>query len=190
MEKSLKKIFLLIAIFILIAINLWIFINNSNKKKGNNEPKAQVNEIQKQEKNTKVSETKVEEKEKEKTKIASMDEISRVRVYCGKFIEAIEDKDYQQAYDYLNVTYKANYFPTLEEFSNYIKEKYPQNGIVVKYNSVEKKGEVFVLDITVYDEDNIDSFLFSQSIVIREIEANNFSLSFSKDDERSGRSRE
>lgn len=187
MEKNLRKLLLVIVIFILIAINLGIFISNTTKKKNKSETNTMINDTQTQEQKAPVSEKEMEDKIN--TKVANMDEISRAKVYCGRFVEAIEEQDYQKAYGYLNATYKANYFPTLEEFSTYIQNKYPKNGIIVKYNSVEKKGEVFVLDITVYDEDDIDFIAFNQSVIIREIEANNFSVSFSKDDERSGRSR-
>lgn len=187
MEKNLKKLLLLISIFILIAINIWIFISNTTKKNYNAKAIPMVNETQLKEQNAFVSEKEMEDKIN--TKVTSMDEISRAKVYCGRFIETIENKEYQKAYSYLNAAYKANYFPTLEEFSTYMQNKYPKNGIIIKYNSVDKKGEVFVLDITVYDEDDADFIAFNQSVIIREIEANNFSVSFSKDDERSGRSR-
>ena len=60
-------------------------------------------------------------------------------------------------------------------------KKYPKNRIVVKYNTVERKGEIFVLSVNISDGKDKNFQTFSENVVIREISANNFSISFSKD---------
>ena len=184
MEKRLKRLIMLLLIFILIALNIWIFISNNMSKKTSQTDNRDEDIVTYQE-NTVISENTIDDKIK--SKVSKMDEISRAKFYCGKFMEAIENKNYELAYSYLNETYKSNYFRSLDEFKSYMENKYPKNGIIVKYNSTDKKGEVFVLDITVNDEDDPEFKEFNQSIVIREISLNNFSISFSKDDERGER---
>ena len=184
MEKRLKKLIMLLLIFILIALNIWIFItNNMSQETSKTEDKDE--DIVTYQENTIISDNVIDDKIK--SKVANMDEISRAKFYCGEFIEAIENKNYELAYSYLNETYKSNYFRSLDEFSSYMENKYPKNSIVVKYSSTDKKGEVFVLDMMIYDEEDPDFKEFNQTMVIREISLNNFSISFSKDDERGER---
>lgn len=179
MEKKLKTIIILIAILVLVAINLIVFLYFNQKTT------TQTNDL----KNNNATENNVQEDIYENqsiesivnNKISSMEDDNRIKSYYGKFIRYIENKDYETAYNCLNDTFKATYFPTLEEFSEYIAKKYPKNKIVVEYNTVERKGEVFVLGVTIDDMTDTNFQKFSESVVIREISANNFSLSFSKD---------
>ncbi len=186
MEKSLSRVIYIIIILALIAINVGVYIHFNKKDTSSQKDDSIENSIEDNsvtEENSKENETVSEVIDK---KVASMDEASRAKIYCGKFMDAIEKRDYELAYSYLNVTYKSKYFPSLNEFSEYMKEKYPKNGIVLKYNSIDRKGEVFILDVTVFDDSDSEFEEFNQSIVVRENSLNNFSISFSKDDERSG----
>lgn len=180
MEKHLKKLILLIIILIFIAINIGIFVyyfgklNQNNTTERENNINTNSNEVEIVDQN-KAIENVVE------NKIANMDEGNRIKAYYGKFIDLIESKEYETAYSYLNDEFKANYFRTLQEFIEYMSNKYPKNRIVVKYNTVERKGEIFVLGVSISDGKDSSFQSFSENVVIREISTNNFSISFSKD---------
>ena len=183
MKKHLKIIIGTMIILILIAINIIIFLNYKKSENSDNVA-TQSNTIENT--NNTITNTSINENEEidnqVKNKITNMPEGNRVRAYYGQFIEAIENKNFDIAYEYLNNDFKANYFKTVQEFSEYMMNKYPKNRIVVKYNSVERKGEVFVLSVTIDDATDTNFQAFSENVVIREISMNNFSLSFTKDD--------
>lgn len=180
MNKNLKKIIITIIILILIAMNIAVYIShNSEKSKADytndNGTREQIAMADYEPNKNKVIDTVVSKK------IADMEGDARIKAYYGTFLNFIEDKDYASAYNYLNDDFKANYFQTIEDFSDYMSKKYPKNRIVVKYNTVERKGEIFVLSVNISDGKDKNFQTFSENVVIREISANNFSISFSKD---------
>lgn len=180
MKKSLKRIIILIVILILVAINLIIFVSNYNNSNQNNQKKEEPTNTLNIEKNSETNQNKLIENVVE-SKVSSMDEGNRVKSYYGKFIDLIESREYQTAYNYLNDEFKANYFQTLQSFSEYMENKYPKNRIVVKYNTIERKGEIFVLGVSISDGKDSSFQTFSENVVIRELSMNNFTISFSKD---------
>ncbi len=186
MEKSLNRVIYIIIILALIAINVGVYIHFNKKETSSNKGDLTENNIVENIMNEEKDDDDETVNEIVDKKIASMDEASRAKIYCGKFMDAIEKRDYERAYSYLNVTFKSNYFPSLNEFSEYMEKKYPKNGIALKYDSIERKGEVFILDVTVFDDSDSEFEKFTQTIVVRENSLNNFSISFSKDNERSG----
>ena len=178
MEKNLKGIIIIIIILVLIAICIGIFINYKNNNKnenGNIINETEENNVLEQEVNNSSEDTAIID-----SKIANMDESARMRAYWGKFIDAIETKDYNTAYNYLNDNFKSKYFETIEEFSEYIETMYPQNKIAIKYENIERKGELFVLEMSIYDSEDSSYSPLSQMVVIRENSVNNFTMSFSK----------
>ena len=180
MNKNLRKIIITIIILILIAINIAVFISHNNEKSkadysNDNGTREQIAMADYEPNKNKVINTVVEKK------IADMKGDARIKAYYGTFLNFIESKDYASAYNYLNDEFKANYFQTLQEFSDYMSKKYPKNKIVVKYTTVERKGEIFVLGVSISDGEDRNFQPFSENVVIREISVNNFSISFSKD---------
>ena len=172
MDKRLKKIIIAIVILILIAINISIFIKYNKKE----------NII---EQNTIEIQEKIEEKstltgvdEKLKNKITGLGERERIEAYYGSFINAIQTKDYSKAYNMLNENFKNNYFNQEADFENYIKSKYPTSNIIVKYNNIERQGEVFIITVTLDDAFDSNFEEIEQRVVIRENSANNFKISF------------
>lgn len=181
MKDKLKIIITAIVILSLIAINLIIFISNNQAKE---RVATTENTIIYNNRNMTVEEETIQTKKNTDIiidqKIASMSEGDRAKAYFGKFVKAIEEKHYELAYSYLNENYKAQYFPELTTFEEYIKTEFPQNKIVVKYNSVEPKGEIFVLSVTLKDIDDEQESQRIRTVVIREKGTNQFTISFSK----------
>ena len=109
-------------------------------------------------------------------KVMTLPEKNRMQIYFGKFISYIEEKDYENAYKLLNENFKNNYFDTIEKFEEYMK-KYPSS-MAVEYLNFERQGELFVLTVNIKDVFNSSASVINQRVVIRENEANDFTISF------------
>ena len=107
-----------------------------------------------------------------------MDERSRIERYFGKFINAIENKNYSSAYSMLNDSFKNTYFATQEAFEQYVSTKYPSEFIVVEYENIERQGELYVLTVSIDDGINQQFEKFEQRVVVRENGINDYTLSF------------
>lgn len=188
MDLKLKRIIISIIILILVAINIKIFISNNSDSKTNNISTNTTNNIVNENTtNTTNNVNVVIQSMNSKTdqdinsQLSSMSEASRIKTYFGKFIRSIERKDYQNAFDMLNDTFKQNKFNNnVENFKNYIDENFPDGNIVVSYDSFERKGEIYVLNVTISSMNNSSSYEKRKfTIVIRENGENDFSISFS-----------
>jgi len=189
MKNNLRTIISLIIILILVAINIAIYLNYQTK---NNEVKvSETNNLNSENENTlrntvgnEISNSVQNRQTIVNSKISNMDEGDRIKSYFGRMIDAIETRNYELAYSYLNEDYKKNYFPTLEEFTTYIENNYPTNKIIVEYKSIERKGEIFVMYTVLHDAINDDFQALEQTVVVRENAINDFKISFSKKEVR------
>lgn len=110
-------------------------------------------------------------------KLAGMTEGQRMKSYLADFIEKIEKKDYDKAYELLYPKFKDNYFRTLTEFESYCKEYFPPIFNITNKN-MERLNNIYVLESTITDLVNMDRG-FNIYFVIRENELNDYELSFS-----------
>ena len=103
-----------------------------------------------------------------------------MQTYFGRYLSYIESKDYQSAYDLLYDGFKQNYFPTLEEFIEYVQNNYPNN-IVVEYVNIERQGTIFILTVKLRDAltDTTQTDTLERQVVVTENDINNFKISFS-----------
>ena len=92
----------------------------------------------------------------------------------------MENKDYSNAYNMLNDEYKKSYFQTQRDFEQYIETSYPKGTLAVTYNDYDRKGDLFILDVTIYSVTDTNANKLNQTVVIRENGLNNFKISFSK----------
>lgn len=115
----------------------------------------------------------------ETIELAEKNETERMEFYVSEFIEAIEEKKYEDAYDMLYDEFKTNYFPTLESFESHVKTKFP-SFISLEHTNCERNGEVYVLWTTMRDVlgSSSDSTI-EMNFVIKENDLNDFVLSFS-----------
>lgn len=168
-QSDKNKFYIIIAILMVIAIIIMIIINVvtvSNEKEQENIPEENLTEEQRQ--------------AQEVEQLYDMDEYNRIKTYFNKYISYIENQDYQNAYNLLYDEFKQTYYQTLDEYINYVKNKYPYM-ISVEYNGVQRLGEYYVLDVIIKDilnatEDNTPSF--EQKFVIYERDFDDFTLSF------------
>ena len=172
MDKSVKRIIMLIAILIIIAVILVIIINILSLKQNEFETKNTVNE----------DDNIIYEEEQSKVRdevVGAKTETSRIKAYIGQYFSCLEEKDYQKAYDMLFDNFKNNYFTSLEQFQQYAENKYPNN-IVLNYTDVDREGYMYVITVDVIDGLNISNS-FSQRIVVKENSLNDFNVSFQMD---------
>ncbi len=173
MDKRLSTILLSIVVLILIAANILIYINNHK------------NEIEESTNNTISIENKIENgivdteqevQDKITNKVATLPEKNRMQIYFGNFITYVEQRNYEKAYKLLNESFKQNYFPTINEFEQYV-EKYPKN-MTVDYQNIERQGELFILTVEIKDIFDSSVEAINQRVVIRENGTNDYTISF------------
>lgn len=174
MDKRLKNIIIAIIILLLIALNIAVFIKY-NKEENVVEENTIIEEVlpEKEEGSTldEIDAT-------VRSKVTEMGERERIETYFGSYINAIQTKNYSKAYVMLNENFKNNYFKEEIDFENYIKQKYPTSNIIVKYNNIERQGEVFIITVTLDDAFDPNFEPIEQRVVIRENSANSFKISF------------
>ena len=178
MDKRVSTILLSIVVLILIAVNILIYINNHKTEiQESTDNKVNTENIIK---NTSVN-SEQEIQDKVTNKVATLPEKNRMQIYFGNFITLIEQNDYEGAYDLLNESFKENYFPTINDFAQYI-QKYPKN-MTVDYQNIDRQGELFVLTVEIKDIFNKDAETINQRVVIRENDTNKYTISFQVDGE-------
>ena len=102
----------------------------------------------------------------------------RVGTYIGQYIEFINNKDYESAYKLLNQGFKDKYFPTLESYIDYAREKYSRQKSV-EYVRFKIEGFVYVVDTVIKDLAIYENpQQFEQVFRFQETEPGVFNISF------------
>lgn len=109
--------------------------------------------------------------------LSDMGEKDRMEYYIKDFIDAVENKEYETAYDMLYEEFKNNYFPTLETFEEYAKKTFPSLCSIENTN-IERSGSVYVLWVTLYDALAGKDSAVEMNFVIQENDLNDFVMSF------------
>ncbi len=105
-------------------------------------------------------------------------EEEKVLLNIQKFLEAINNADYEYAYNKLDETYKANNFKTLEDFEKYIKENfYEQNKATAK--NAEKQDDIYLYTVTISDASEKSEETITKTFVMQLKEGTDFVMSFS-----------
>ena len=110
--------------------------------------------------------------------LSKLGEDDRIEQYISRFMEKVDNEEYEAAYAMLYEDFKTNYFPTLESFEKYAKEKFPKL-MSLEHTNLERNGEIYVAWVTVYDLMKSKSEGIELNFVIKENELNDFELSFS-----------
>ena len=178
MSEKNKLIFILvlISILIIIAICLFVFINSNFENANNVQQNTGLNENI----NTNYTTTSNEiDDQNRDALVASLNERQRMQTYFGRYLSYIESGDYESAYNLLYDGFKQNYFPTLKDFETYAQNNYPAN-MVVEYTNIERQGTIFILTVKIRNalNDNTQTDVPEQQIVVTENDVNDFKLSF------------
>lgn len=111
------------------------------------------------------------------------EEAKKAQLCLNRFFEALNNKDYEKAYSYLNETYRANNFKTVDEFRQYVQSNwFDFNNFT--YKNVSINGDYYLLTGEIsdymiegsYDAERVSkTFIVSLGTSIRD-----FKISFSK----------
>ncbi len=107
----------------------------------------------------------------------------KAQLSFNRFLECINNQDYESAYKFLNDEYKAKNFKSVEEFKNYVKSNWP---LFVGYTGqdLKKENENYVFSGFLYDRNDEGSFnaLIVQQTFILKLGSNvrDFQISFNK----------
>lgn len=115
--------------------------------------------------------------EMKKNDLAGKGERDRIEYYVGSFLSALENKEYEEAYEMLYSDFRKNYFPTLSDFENYAKTKFPTM-ISVEHTNFERNGEVYVLWSNLSNPIGNKNSSIEMNFVVKENDLNDFDLSF------------
>lgn len=158
--KKKNRVLLLIALFIIILLILMAVVSIQNGK--------EKNAVDNPEGTTYFEDSSV-------SKLEGMSEKDRIVFYFSKYIENIENGDYETAYNMLYDEFKNTYFDTIEKFESYVKEKYPEI-ISVDYVNFKREGKYYIISVKILDISTNESF--EQKFILREYDYDNFVLSF------------
>ena len=116
--------------------------------------------------------------EMELNTLASKNERDRIEYYVAQFVEAIESKKYEDAYDMLYEDFKNNYFPTLSSFEEYAQSKFSKV-LSLEHTNFERNGDYYILWTKISDPLSGKGSGKEINFVVRENDLNDFDMSFS-----------
>lgn len=166
---KIKKNNRLITFLFIIIIILLLLVYSTKKEK------IDYNNLTEEELAQVVNE---EIKDMQTSKLSSMGERDRMEYYVSTFIKAIEEKNYESAYDMLYDEFKENYFPTLTSFEEYVSTTFPRM-VSLEHTNFERNGDYYILFITMSSSLGSKNSGIEMNFVIKENDLNDFVLSFS-----------
>lgn len=175
-----KDIILIITIIILIIINLTIYLKKvlipkQENKLSTNQSSTVVSESTQKQNNQTVEVPKTNEEIIKK--LSTLGERDRMEYYCGVYFKHIEKKEYDEAYKLLYSEFKEKYFPTIEEYEEYIQKTYPKNW-ALEYDDITRQGSIYVLRLKILDILGSKDDEKIQRLVVKENNYNDFVISF------------
>lgn len=101
----------------------------------------------------------------------------KVALNIEKFVQAINDKSYNYAYNCLADSFKNNYFRTQEEFETYVKSNFYESNTIT-YNSFETQGELYTYSVTITNKETNEQK--TKTFIMQLGEGTEFVLSFDR----------
>ena len=169
-------IILIIIVLILMFIALSLLIRNYSLTKKMNNSKSTNTVVSNSTTNNNAYTVPQTENEIIK-ELSKKGERDRMEYYCGQYFKHLQKGEYEAAYNLLYADFKEKYFPTLEEYIEYIKKTYPQNH-ALKYDDITRQGNIYVLDLIIIDVFGSEQTEKRQRVVLKENTYNDFVLSF------------
>lgn len=166
-KKDNKLLFIVLAIIlvlIIIAYSISEKSNNTSSYKGMTEEEVEIA-------------VKESVNEMKKNDLGGKGERDRIEYYISSFITAIENKDYESAYEMLYEDFKKNYFPTFTSFEEYASTKFPRE-ISLKYTNIERNGRIYVMWVELSNPLGSKDSKIEMNFIVQENDLNDFDLSF------------
>lgn len=101
----------------------------------------------------------------------------KVLLNIQKIFSAINDGDYNYVYNKLDSTFKQNNFPTLESFSNYIKQNFYENNSI-GYSNYQTSGNLHIYEISIKDKNNEANPTITKNFIMQLKDGTDFVMSF------------
>ena len=101
----------------------------------------------------------------------------KVELNIKKVIKMINNKDYESAYNILNSGFKQNYFPTLNDFENYVVNTFYQFNDVT-FNSFSTEGDIGIYEVNINGIENNVSATKQKTIIMKLGTGTDFEISF------------
>lgn len=166
-----KKLTIVIVILLIIIVALLIYSAIVNKKEEHG---------QQQENTVQIDNDINPNLTTDLAELSQLQQYDRIKYYFDKYLFYIEEQDYESAYALLHDDFKQEHFKTVEEFTQYVVNKYPVVN-TIEYTEYDKLGPYHVLTIKFSDilnstNDNVPSF--EQKYILIETELNGYKLSF------------
>lgn len=116
--------------------------------------------------------------DKFKETYSSSNKQKKVMMNIDKWVQMLNNRDYQVAYNVLDETYRNNTFGEEEQFENLIREKLPLH-YKVEYSNFTDENNIYTMDISLSDITTETSENIKMSIVMKLEEELDFVMSFS-----------
>lgn len=169
MKRKSNNNLLIIGIVVILILIIFIFITNKNSNKADNYEGMTDEEVE--------FAVKESVNEMQKNDLGGMGERDRMEYYVSSFITSIENKEYEAAYEMLYEEFKKNYFPTLNNFEEYAKTKFPTE-ISLNYTNIERNGSVYVMWVELSNPLGSKDSKIEMNFVVQENDLNDFDISF------------
>ena len=106
-----------------------------------------------------------------------MTDEQKVATNAHIFIQMINTKDYQNAYNLLDDGFKANYFRTVQDFENYMRDHWFSYNIEAD-SSIQEQGNTFVYELTLINSSASTAERKNVTIIMQLQEGTDFVMSF------------
>ena len=148
LEEYKTNLIILFIVILLMTVNLIILIKYLSDNDSNQSQDTKIN-IAQASYNTVVEDITYEEG-------LDMPEQDRMRRYAIEFIDNLDNEEFAEAYGKLNEDFKKNFFPTQNEFEQYVKERIGTGELTINFKNIErqgneKTGNLYILWVDVYD---------------------------------------
>lgn len=110
-------------------------------------------------------------------KYNALDDSSKAHTNVDMFIKMINSKDYKQAYNKLDESFRNNNFYSADNFENYVKENFFENNCL-EVNEIEQKGEYYVVKTTLKSDISSAADSMEKNFVVKLNEGTDFVISF------------
>lgn len=101
----------------------------------------------------------------------------KIKMNIDKWVQMLNSRDYEHAYEVLDETFRNNNFGSEEAFEEYIKEKIPSH-YNVEYTTDSNKGKTYIQQINLKDITNTSEEGISLNIIMQLQDNYNFVMSF------------
>ena len=112
-----------------------------------------------------------------RTKYAQASNETKISTNIDKLIKMINTKDYQSAYNLLDETYKANNFPTINDYINYINNNF-FNFNYYAITNISEQGPYYVVTVLCKENAAVSAESRTKQIIIALGEGTSFTMSF------------